>query len=161
MTKRAVNEALAQPRDISEPLVHAYMARRWCGCIACDGSATATNRCCLKSPPALPCLDPPRPDLPPHFCSALDYLFGFTLSPLLWRKVGGSALSAGRVQSVALRLVAEREAEIKGFEGRLYHTVGAELQLSGGGSIQVRRWLWAGPLRMWRSAVLHFLCALF
>jgi DNA topoisomerase-1 len=42
---------------------------------------------------------------------ALDYLVGFTLSPVLWRKLPGSR-SAGRVQSVALRLICEREAEI-------------------------------------------------
>src|SRR5688572_7844324 len=45
---------------------------------------------------------------------ALDYLVGFTLSPVLWRKLPGSR-SAGRVQSVALRLVCEREAEIEAF----------------------------------------------
>ena len=43
---------------------------------------------------------------------ALDYLFGFTLSPVLWRKLPG-AKSAGRVQSVALRLIVEREREIE------------------------------------------------
>lgn len=45
---------------------------------------------------------------------ALDYLVGFTLSPVLWRKLPG-AKSAGRVQSVALRLIVEREREIEGF----------------------------------------------
>ena len=45
---------------------------------------------------------------------ALDYLVGFTLSPVLWRKLPGSR-SAGRVQSVALRLICEREAEIEAF----------------------------------------------
>ncbi len=50
---------------------------------------------------------------------ALDYLVGFTLSPVLWRKLPGSR-SAGRVQSVALRLVCEREAEIEAFRPREY-----------------------------------------
>ncbi|EFN55927.1 hypothetical protein CHLNCDRAFT_145197 [Chlorella variabilis] len=96
VTKRAVLEALQRPRDISEPLVHAYMARR-----------------------------------------ALDYLFGFHLSPMLWRKVPG-ARSAGRVQSVALRLVCEREAAIDAFQQHKYYTVEADLQLPGGSTIQAR-----------------------
>ncbi|HYG85841.1 MAG TPA: type I DNA topoisomerase [Azospirillum sp.] len=53
---------------------------------------------------------------------ALDYLVGFTLSPVLWRKLPGSK-SAGRVQSVALRLVCEREAEIEAFRPQEYWTV--------------------------------------
>ena len=53
---------------------------------------------------------------------ALDYLVGFTLSPVLWRKLPGSR-SAGRVQSVALRLVCEREAEIEAFKPREYWAV--------------------------------------
>lgn len=53
---------------------------------------------------------------------ALDYLFGFTLSPVLWRKLPGSR-SAGRVQSVALRLICEREAEIETFRPREYWTI--------------------------------------
>ena len=53
---------------------------------------------------------------------ALDYLVGFTLSPVLWRKLPGSR-SAGRVQSVALRLICEREAEIEVFRPREYWTV--------------------------------------
>src|SRR5205809_4987688 len=53
---------------------------------------------------------------------ALDYLVGFTLSPVLWRKLPGSR-SAGRVQSVALRLVCEREGEIEAFRARAYWTV--------------------------------------
>src|SRR6478752_785316 len=69
VTKQAIQAALAAPRQIDEPLVSAYLARR-----------------------------------------ALDYLVGFTLSPVLWRKLPG-ARSAGRVQSVALRLVCDREAE--------------------------------------------------
>jgi DNA topoisomerase I len=56
---------------------------------------------------------------------ALDYLVGFTLSPVLWRKLPGSR-SAGRVQSVALRLVCERESEIEAFKPREYWTVEAE-----------------------------------
>ncbi|WP_119459536.1 type I DNA topoisomerase [Rhodospirillaceae bacterium SYSU D60014] len=58
---------------------------------------------------------------------ALDYLVGFTLSPVLWRKLPGSR-SAGRVQSVALRLVCEREAEIEAFKPREYWTVDARLR---------------------------------
>jgi DNA topoisomerase-1 len=62
---------------------------------------------------------------------ALDYLFGFTLSPVLWRKLPGSR-SAGRVQSVALRLICEREAEIEAFRPREYWTVeGAFLTAAG------------------------------
>ena len=55
---------------------------------------------------------------------ALDYLVGFTLSPVLWRKLPGSK-SAGRVQSVALRLICEREAEIEVFRPQEYWTVDA------------------------------------
>src|SRR5499427_47730 len=53
---------------------------------------------------------------------ALDYLVGFTLSPVLWRKLPGSR-SAGRVQSVALRLICEREAEIEAFKSQEYWTI--------------------------------------
>jgi DNA topoisomerase-1 len=81
ITKKAVQDAVAHPRDIDRPLVDAYLARR-----------------------------------------ALDYLVGFTLSPVLWRKLPGSR-SAGRVQSVALRLICEREAEIEAFRSREYWTV--------------------------------------
>lgn len=81
ITKRAVQHALAHPRDLDTPLIEAYLARR-----------------------------------------ALDYLVGFTLSPVLWRKLPGSR-SAGRVQSVALRLICEREAEIEAFRPREYWTV--------------------------------------
>src|SRR5579862_9222976 len=56
---------------------------------------------------------------------ALDYLVGFTLSPVLWRKLPGSR-SAGRVQSVALRLICDREAEIEAFRAREYWTVEAD-----------------------------------
>ena len=57
---------------------------------------------------------------------ALDYLVGFTLSPVLWRKLPGSR-SAGRVQSVALRLICDRETEIENFKPEEYWTVDAEL----------------------------------
>jgi hypothetical protein len=78
VTKSAVLEAIAHPREINEELVDAYLARR-----------------------------------------ALDYLVGFTLSPVLWRKLPG-ARSAGRVQSVALRLICERELEIEAFKPQEY-----------------------------------------
>jgi DNA topoisomerase-1 len=62
---------------------------------------------------------------------ALDYLVGFTLSPVLWRKLPGSR-SAGRVQSVALRLICERELEIEKFVPREYWTVAAEFRTPAG-----------------------------
>src|SRR6266478_413850 len=62
---------------------------------------------------------------------ALDYLVGFTLSPVLWRKLPGSR-SAGRVQSVALRLVCEREAEIEAFKAREYWTIEVEFKTEAG-----------------------------
>src|SRR3974377_1820683 len=58
---------------------------------------------------------------------ALDYLVGFTLSPVLWRKLP-RARSAGRVQSVALRLVCDRENEIETFKTREYWTVHADVR---------------------------------
>ena len=61
---------------------------------------------------------------------ALDYLFGFTLSPVLWRKLPG-AKSAGRVQSVALRLIVEREREIEAFRPQEYWSVIARLEQGG------------------------------
>ncbi len=61
---------------------------------------------------------------------ALDYLVGFTLSPVLWRKLPGSR-SAGRVQSVALRLVVEREIEIEKFRTQEYWTVEANVSAGG------------------------------
>ncbi len=85
ITKQAVQEAFAHPRDLNRELIEAYLARR-----------------------------------------ALDYLVGFNLSPVLWRKLPGSK-SAGRVQSVALRLICEREAEIEAFRPREYWTVDAVL----------------------------------
>lgn len=86
ITKNAVLEAMANPREIDVPLVDAYLARR-----------------------------------------ALDYLVGFTLSPVLWRKLPGSR-SAGRVQSVALRLVCDRETEIERFIREEYWNIAALLQ---------------------------------
>ncbi len=89
ITKSAITEAMQHPRQIDEPLVDAYLARR-----------------------------------------ALDYLVGFTLSPILWRKLPGSR-SAGRVQSVALRLVCDREAEIEKFKPVEYWSVAARLNEKG------------------------------
>jgi DNA topoisomerase-1 len=68
---------------------------------------------------------------------ALDYLVGFTLSPVLWRKLPGSR-SAGRVQSVALRLVCEREAEIEAFHPREYWTVEAHFLTPAGAPFSAR-----------------------
>ncbi len=62
---------------------------------------------------------------------ALDYLFGFTLSPVLWRKLPG-ARSAGRVQSVALRLVVEREQEIEAFRAQEYWSIDTDLAAQSG-----------------------------
>ncbi|WP_116089788.1 type I DNA topoisomerase [Sphingomonas crusticola] len=61
---------------------------------------------------------------------ALDYLVGFTLSPVLWRKLPG-AKSAGRVQSVALRLVVDREREIELFRAQEYWSVAAGMEQDG------------------------------
>ena len=61
---------------------------------------------------------------------ALDYLVGFNLSPLLWKKIR-TGLSAGRVQSPALRMIAEREEEIERFKTREYWTIEADLKRSG------------------------------
>jgi DNA topoisomerase I len=85
ITKSAVLEAMAAPRQIDMELVEAYLARR-----------------------------------------ALDYLVGFNLSPVLWRKLPG-ARSAGRVQSVALRIVVDREMEIEKFKAQEYWSVEADL----------------------------------
>jgi DNA topoisomerase-1 len=90
ITKRAVQYAMAHPRQLDLPLIEAYLARR-----------------------------------------ALDYLVGFTLSPVLWRKLPGSK-SAGRVQSVALRLICERESEIEAFIAREYWTVQGRFQTPAG-----------------------------
>lgn len=61
---------------------------------------------------------------------ALDYLFGFTLSPVLWRKLPG-AKSAGRVQSVALRIIVDREREIEAFRAQEYWSVVAKMEQDG------------------------------
>jgi DNA topoisomerase-1 len=90
VTRQAVNEAVAHPRDLSMPLVNAQQARR-----------------------------------------ALDYLVGFNLSPLLWKKIK-RGLSAGRVQSPALRLIVEREDEIDAFKREEYWTVEADARAEGG-----------------------------
>ena len=84
ITKQAVNDAVANPRELSMDLVNAQQARR-----------------------------------------ALDYLVGFTLSPLLWKKVR-RGLSAGRVQSPALRMIVERELEIEAFEAKEYWSIEAD-----------------------------------
>ncbi len=68
---------------------------------------------------------------------ALDYLVGFTLSPVLWRKLPGSR-SAGRVQSVALRLICQRESEIEAFKPQEYWTVEATFHADGGRSAVAR-----------------------
>ena len=96
ITKTAVQEAMAQPREIDADLVDAYLARR-----------------------------------------ALDYLVGFTLSPVLWRKLPGSR-SAGRVQSVALRLICERELEIETFIPQEYWSVAAQATSSGSATFDTR-----------------------
>ncbi len=86
ITKNAVRDAMAHPRELSVDLVNAQQARR-----------------------------------------ALDFLVGFNLSPLLWKKVR-PGLSAGRVQSPALRMICEREDEIAAFTAREYWTIDAELE---------------------------------
>jgi DNA topoisomerase-1 len=96
ITKTAVKAAMAAPRELDQPLIEAYLARR-----------------------------------------ALDYLVGFTLSPVLWRKLPGSR-SAGRVQSVSLRLICEREAEIEVFKAREYWTIEAALTTPTGAPFAAR-----------------------
>ena len=81
ITKKAILDAIKNPREIHLPLVEAYLARR-----------------------------------------ALDYLVGFNISPILWTKLPGSK-SAGRVQSVALKLITEREKEIELFKPQEYWTL--------------------------------------
>ena len=68
---------------------------------------------------------------------ALDYLVGFTLSPVLWRKLPGSR-SAGRVQSVALRLICEREGEIEAFKSREYWTIEVQFKTEAGQTFTAR-----------------------
>ena len=70
---------------------------------------------------------------------ALDYLVGFTLSPVLWRKLPG-ARSAGRVQSVALRLICDRELEIEAFKSQEFWTIEALLRTGAGDSFGARLW---------------------
>jgi DNA topoisomerase-1 len=84
ITKKAIREAVANPRELSIELVDAQQARR-----------------------------------------ALDYLVGFNLSPLLWKKIR-QGLSAGRVQSPALRMIVDREAEIEAFDPQEYWTIEAD-----------------------------------
>jgi len=74
---------------------------------------------------------------------ALDYLVGFTLSPVLWRKLPG-ARSAGRVQSVALRLIVDRELEIDKFEPQEYWSVEGLFQTEGGEPVSARLYALAG-----------------
>lgn len=102
ITKAAVTEAMANPREIDQPLVDAYLARR-----------------------------------------ALDYLVGFNLSPVLWRKLPG-AKSAGRVQSVALRIIVDREMEIEAFRAREYWSVHATLATPGGDEYRAQLVTYAG-----------------
>jgi DNA topoisomerase-1 len=90
ITKKAIDEAMANPLEINMQLVDAQQAR-----------------------------------------SALDYLVGFTLSPLLWRKVR-SGLSAGRVQSVALRLICDREQLIRDFKPKEYWTIETDCSVEAG-----------------------------
>src|ERR1700742_3008069 len=68
---------------------------------------------------------------------ALDYLVGFTLSPVLWRKLPGSR-SAGRVQSVALRLICDREDEIQAFKPEEYWTIAALMATASGQTFPAR-----------------------
>ena len=68
---------------------------------------------------------------------ALDYLVGFSISPVLWRKLPGSK-SAGRVQSVALRLVCEREAEIEAFRSQEYWSIEAQFTKTDGRAFTAR-----------------------
>lgn len=68
---------------------------------------------------------------------ALDYLVGFTLSPVMWRKLP-AAKSAGRVQSVALRLICERETDIEAFRAREYWTIVADFINAGGQKVSSR-----------------------
>lgn len=87
ITKKAIEEALENPRSIDLDLVNAQQARR-----------------------------------------ILDRLVGYELSPLLWKKIK-RGLSAGRVQSIALRLICEREREIEKFQKEEYWTISANLEI--------------------------------
>ena len=96
ITKSAILDAMAHPREVDGALVEAYLARR-----------------------------------------ALDYLVGFTLSPVLWRKLPG-ARSAGRVQSVALRLICDREIAIEAFRSEEYWTIEAHMKTGAGEPFNAR-----------------------
>ena len=74
---------------------------------------------------------------------ALDYLVGFTLSPVLWRKLPG-AKSAGRVQSVALRIICQRESEIEAHIAREYWTIEAAMKSAAGQAFPARLSVWQG-----------------
>ena len=74
---------------------------------------------------------------------ALDYLVGFNLSPLLWKKIR-RGLSAGRVQSPALRMITERQQEIDAFEAREYWTLQAESATEDGGKVDARLRIYQG-----------------
>ncbi|MBL8573879.1 MAG: type I DNA topoisomerase [Hyphomicrobiaceae bacterium] len=74
---------------------------------------------------------------------ALDYLVGFNLSPVLWRKLPG-ARSAGRVQSVALRLICDRETEIEKFKPQEYWSIVAKLETGKQEAFDARLSVWAG-----------------
>ena len=82
---------------------------------------------------------------------ALDYLVGFTLSPILWRKLPGSR-SAGRVQSVALRLICEREGDIEKFVPQEYWSIEAACKTAAGKGFNARLSQWQGK-RMDRLAI--------
>ena len=96
ITKTAVQNAFENARELDQPLIDAYLARR-----------------------------------------ALDYLVGFNISPVLWRKLPGSR-SAGRVQSVALRLICERETEIELFKPQEYWSIEAKLHTPDGAPFLAR-----------------------
>ena len=68
---------------------------------------------------------------------SLDYLVGYTISPVLWSKISG-ARSAGRVQSVALRIICDREADVEVFMPQEYWTLAGEMKAAaaGGGGVQ-------------------------
>ncbi len=96
----------------------------------------------VTKPAVLEAMQHPR-DLDEHLIDAyqarraLDYLVGYRLSPVLWRKLPGSR-SAGRVQSVALRLICEREAEIEAFRAQEYWSVEALLRTAAGATFTAR-----------------------
>src|SRR5690242_6759201 len=94
--------------------------------VTCNASTNAAVSEAMKHPRAL------DEDLIDAYRArrALDYLVGFTLSPVLWRKLPG-AKSAGRVQSVALRLIVDREREIEAFVAQEYWSVAATLEQDG------------------------------